>query len=241
MNDIQKERYQRHVIIPEVGIDGQKKIFNAKVLVVGAGGLGSPILQYLVAAGVGTIGIVDDDTISLSNLQRQILYNETQLGKSKVTMAKKALSKLNTNTNIISYPFALNKHNAKDIIKDFEIVIGATDNFESRIHIDHITKEMQIPFINGSINEFEGQVAVFNYNGSMSYTDLFPETPNQSSQPIGVISPLPGIIGSIQACEALKIILNAGNLLTNKLLIYDALNLNINVIEFEASHLYKHA
>ena len=230
MTEQQTERYKRHIVLPEIGIEGQEKLLKAKVLVIGAGGLGSPILQYLVASGIGKIGILDDDKISLSNLQRQVLYREHQIGQSKVNKAQETLTQLNSDVNIEVYETRLDKSNATEIIRNYDLVIAATDNFESRIQIDKATKELSIPFINGSIGEFEGQVSVFNYQGGPSYSDLFPNSPDESALPLGVIGVLPGIIGSIQACEAIKIILGIGENLSGKLLIFNALKLEFQVL-----------
>lgn len=232
LSEIQKERYNRHIILEEIGEVGQQKLLNAKVLVVGAGGLGAPILQYLVAAGIGTIGIVDADEISLSNLQRQILYRESKLGLPKAENAKNTLQKLNGDVKINTYPIMLNEENADEIISQYDIVVGATDNFESRKCIDVITKKQGKPFVHGSIGEFEGQVSVFNYKGGPSYLQLFPETPEPSTLPLGVMGVLPGIIGSLQACETIKIICEIGENLSGKLLVYNALNFNFHILKF---------
>ncbi len=232
LGSTQQDRYNRHIILNEIGEEGQLKLLNAKVLVVGAGGLGVPILQYLTAAGIGNIGIVDADVVSLSNLQRQILYNEDIIGELKADKSKEVLRKLNSDVHIDTYPYMLNSSNAEEIISKYDIVVGATDNFESRKLIDEVTKRQNKAFVHGSIGEFEGQVSVFNYNGAMSYSDLFPETPDPSTLPLGVIGVLPGIIGSLQACEVIKIVCGIGEILAGKLLIYNALNLNFQVIEF---------
>lgn len=234
LSNQQKERYNRHVILSEIGEEGQEKLLNAKVLVVGAGGLGAPILQYLVAGGIGSIGIVDADVVSLSNLQRQILYRENQLGESKAENAKKTLSQLNSDVQIQTYPFMLDSSNAEEIISAYDIIVGATDNFVSRKQIDRTTKIQNKPFVHGSIGEFEGQVCVFNYNGGPCYEDLFPETPNETSLPIGVMGVLPGIIGSLQAVEVIKIALGMENILSGKLLVYNALNCTQNIIDFNS-------
>lgn len=231
MNEQQKERYNRHIILSQIGEEGQQKLLEAKVLVVGTGGLGSPVLQYLVAAGVGTIGIADKDNVSLSNLQRQVLFREDQIGKSKVEMAKETLSRLNADVNIQTFPVFIDESNAKDIITGFEIVVGATDNFQSRKCIDAETRKQGKPFVHASIGEFEGQLSVFNYNGGPSYSDLFPETPDERNLHLGVMGVLPGILGSMQACEVIKIILGKGDVLSGKLLVYDALQASVNVLE----------
>jgi adenylyltransferase/sulfurtransferase len=232
MNDIQSERYNRHIILPEIGEEGQKKLLKAKVLVVGAGGLGAPVLQYLVAAGIGSIGIVDADVVSLSNLQRQILYRENQIGLSKAEQSKLTLEQLNADVRIQTFPYMLDQTNADDLIDRYDMVIGATDNFDSRKCIDEVTKKHKKAFIHASIGEFQGQVSVFNYKDGPSYFDLFPDTPDESSLPLGVLGVLPGIIGSMQACEAIKIVLEIGEILSGKLLVYDALTHNSNVIKF---------
>lgn len=232
MNNTQKERYNRHIILSEIGEAGQEKLLNAKVLVVGAGGLGAPVLQYLVAAGVGNIGIVDADVVSLSNLQRQILYKENQIGLSKAEQSKQTLNQLNSDVEIATYSFMLDGGNAEEIISKYDIIVGATDNFQSRKCIDRITREQNKAFVHGSIGEFEGQVSVFNHKAGPSYFDLFPDTPEESALPLGVMGVLPGIIGSMQACEVIKIILEIGDILSGKLLVYDALSNQSNVIQF---------
>lgn len=226
------ERYNRQIILPEVGEAGQQKLAKARVLVVGAGGLGAPILQYLVAAGVGHIGVMDADVVSLSNLQRQILYRENQIGMLKVEMAYETLTALNNECRIETYPHFLTEENASTIISKYDILVGATDNFASRLLLDKYSKATGKPFVHGSICEFSGQVAVFNYNGSMSYADLFPDQPEESTLPLGVIGVLPGVIGTLQAAEVIKIILGVGEVLVNKLLMYDVLNTGFEVVHF---------
>lgn len=229
LNLEQKDRYNRHIIIKELGEAGQLKLCQAKVLVIGAGGLGAPVLQYLVAAGIGKIGIVDADVVSLSNLQRQILYKENEIGEPKAQKAKANLQQLNSEVEIKTYPFILERSNAADIIRDYDMVMGCTDNFASRVCIDKETKIQGKTFIHGSISEFEGQVSVFNFKGGPSYTDLFPDTPDETNLPKGVMGVLPGIIGSLMACETIKIITGLGEVLSGKLMVYNALDLNFNV------------
>lgn len=231
MDKQQLERYNRQIILPQIGEKGQQKLLNARVLVVGAGGLGAPVLQYLVAAGVGTIGIMDADVVSLSNLQRQVLYREHETGLLKVEKARETLQLLNHDVTIETYPFLLTEKNANQIIINYDMIIGATDNFSSRQCIDKATKTMHMPFIHGSIGEFEGQVSVFNYHNGPSYSDLFGEFPDESSSPLGVLGLLPGIIGSIMASEVVKIIIQKGTVLSGKLLVFDALNLDIRILE----------
>lgn len=235
MNSSQKERYNRHILLPQIGEVGQEKLLTAKVLVVGAGGLGTPILQYLTAAGVGTIGIVDADTVSLSNLQRQVLYREHQIGQPKAQTAKEILEELNSDVTFHTYPFFLNDDNAAGIVSDYDMVVGATDNYDSRLCIDKATKKAGKPFIHGAIGEFQGQVSVFNYDGSGSFSYLFPDKPGESDLPKGVMGILPGIIGSLQACEVLKIILGKGNVLSGKLLVYSALDATMEIFNLNKS------
>lgn len=228
----QKERYNRHIVLPQIGEEGQAKLLKSKVLVVGAGGLGSPVLQYLVAAGVGTIGIVDADVVSLSNLQRQVLFSEEELNQKKAEKAQSRLSKLNSDVVINTYPYFLDEENASAIIESYDVVVGATDNFESRKIIDKHTKKQQKAFVHGSIQEFEGQVTVFNYKGGPSYANLFPDVPEGVALPKGVIGVLPGVIGSLQATEVIKILLEIGEVLSGRLLIYNALNATFQELKY---------
>lgn len=223
----QTEKYNRHIIIPEIGEQGQEKIKNARILVIGAGGLGCPILQYLTAAGVGTIGVVDGDTVSYSNLQRQILFYEEDLDKPKAQNACDKLRRQNPEVSFKIYNAFLNEELAEQIFPDYDMVIGATDNFPSRYIIDTYTKKLGIPFIHGSILEFEGQVSVFNYKGGPSYEDIFPDPTDVSELPLGVMGILPGIVGNIMAAEALKIVLEIGDVLSGKLLLYNMLDQKI--------------
>lgn len=222
----EKERYARHLILDEIGETGQEKIKNARILVVGAGGLGSPVLLYLAAAGVGTIGIMDDDTVSESNLQRQILYDSQCIGKHKINIAAGKLRVLNPHCDIIGYPYRLTPDNATPIVEKYDLVIDATDNLLSRYVIDDACVKTGKPFVYGSICEFNGQVSVFNYQGGPTYSDLFEyhdEIPD-FKQPLGVIGVLPGVVGSIQANEALKIIVGGENTLSGKILLINLLD-----------------
>ena len=234
LTNSEKDRYNRHIILPEIGIIGQEKLKKAKVLVVGAGGLGSPVLTYLTAAGVGTIGIVDNDTISLSNLQRQILYYTPEINKHKTTQAKKRLSELNPNTNFLIFNEKFSKKNGKNILSKFDLVVDCTDNYQARYDIDYICAILNKPMVYCSISKFTGQISVFHYKGAGAYKDLFPEAPsineNDNSR-LGVLGVLPGIIGSLQANEVIKIITQIGNILTNKLLLFDSLSLNFQIID----------
>lgn len=221
-------RYNRHIILSEIGQIGQDKLNNAKVLVIGAGGLGCPILQYLAAAGIGTLGIVDFDVVDITNLQRQILFGMASIGQNKAQAAKQRLEDLNDSISIIAYQERLNHKNALDLFKQYDIIVDGTDNFETRYLINDACIITNKPLVFGAIYKFEGQVSVFNYQNGPTYRCLFPEAPEKNSVPncseIGVLGVLPGIIGTMQANEVLKIILGIGETLSGKLLCYNALN-----------------
>ncbi|MFD1161999.1 HesA/MoeB/ThiF family protein [Hwangdonia seohaensis] len=219
-------RYNRHIILSEIGQTGQDKISNAKVLVIGAGGLGCPVLQYLTAAGVGTIGIIDFDVVEISNLQRQVLFGKSSLGQNKAMAAKQRLEDLNNEISIIAYPEKLTHKNAINLFNQYDIIVDGTDNFATRYLSNDACLLTNKPLVFGAIYKFEGQVSVFNYNNGPSYRCLFPNPPKKDTIPncseIGVLGVLPGIIGSMQANEVLKIILNLGDVLSGKLLCYNA-------------------
>lgn len=225
------ERYSRHLIIPEFNIEGQRKLKQANVLVVGTGGLGAPLLQYLTAAGVGHIGIVDFDVVDESNLQRQVLFTVDDIGKPKVDAARDRLKKLNPHVKISAYNVMLTSENAIEIMKDYDLVADGTDNFPTRYLVNDACVMLDIPNIYGSIFRFEGQVSVFNYkfeDGSYGphYRDLFPTPPPPGLVPScaegGVIGVLPGIIGSLQANEVIKVITGVGDPLAGRLFLFDA-------------------
>lgn len=220
------KRYSRHIALNEIGLKGQNKICNAKVLVIGAGGLGCPALQYLAAAGVGTLGIVDFDRVEESNLQRQVLYGKSSLGMNKAIAAKKRLQDLNDSICIHTYPHKLNSSNALKLFEAYDIVVDGTDNFDSRYLICDASIISNKPVVFGSIYKFEGQVSVFNFKDGPTYRCLFPDPPLQDDAPncsaTGVIGVLPGIIGSLQANEVLKIILKLGNVLSGQLYCYNS-------------------
>ncbi len=220
-------RYHRQIILPEIGEAGQKKIEASKVLVIGAGGLGCPILQYLSAAGIGTIGIIDFDVVETSNLHRQILYGNSSLGKNKALAAKERLLDLNPDIVINAYPEKLSTKNAIALFSEYDIIVDGSDNFSTRYLVNDACVITNKPLVYGAIFKYEGQVSVFNYQDGPTYRCLFPEPPKARSVPscseIGVLGVLPGIIGSMQANEVLKIILEIGNTLTGKLLMYDSL------------------
>jgi len=226
-------RYNRHIIIPEFGEESQLKLKAAKVLIIGSGGLGSPALLYLTAAGVGTIGIVDFDVVDDSNLQRQVLFDIHEIGKPKVEAAKRRLEALNPHVHFILHNTHINSGNALDIIKDYDVVADGTDNFPSRYLVNDATVLLDKPNVYGSVFQFEGQVSVFNYVSSKgergpNYRDLYPTPPPPGLVPScaegGVLGVLPGIIGSLQALEVIKIITGVGEPLSNRFFTFDALN-----------------
>jgi len=220
------DRYSRHIILSDVGQEGQNKISNAKVLVVGAGGLGCPILQYLAAAGVGTLGVIDFDKVEKSNLQRQILFGTSSLGQNKALATKERLEDLNSTIILNAYAEALTPQNALELFKNYDIIVDGTDNFETRYLINDAAIITNKPVIYGAIYKFEGQVSVFNYKNGPNYRCLFPEVPKKNSvancSEVGVLGVLPGIIGTMQANEVLKIILGFEDVLSGKLLCYNS-------------------
>ncbi|MDQ6799197.1 MAG: molybdopterin-synthase adenylyltransferase MoeB [Actinomycetota bacterium] len=223
----QRNRYQRHLLLPEVGDEGQQKLLDAKVLLLGAGGLGSPAALYLAAAGVGTLGIIDMDVVDESNLQRQILHNLDRIGDRKVDSAKKTLTALNTDVNVVTYDVRLGADNVLDVIDGYDVIVDGTDNFPTRYLVNDASLVKRIPVVHGSIFRFEGQATVFHPYMGPCYRCLIPEPPPAELAPscaeAGVLGVLPGIIGSIQAMEAIKIILGLGDPLVGRLLAYDAL------------------
>lgn len=226
LSEKEKERYSRHLSLEEVGEQGQEKLRNSKALVIGAGGLGSPVLLYLAAAGIGRIGIVDDDIVSESNLQRQVLYDTHCVGEAKVKVATRKLQALNPYTCFVPYQQRLNIENATEIVSEYDVVVDATDNLLSRYVINDACVTCGKPFVYGSICEFNGQVSVFNYNNGPTYRDLYEYHPGikDFKQPLGIIGALPGVIGSMQASEAIKIILGSKNTLSGKLLLVNLLD-----------------
>jgi molybdopterin/thiamine biosynthesis adenylyltransferase/rhodanese-related sulfurtransferase len=223
----QRNRYQRHLLLPEVGEKGQLKLLDSKVLLLGAGGLGSPAALYLAAAGVGTLGIIDMDVVDESNLQRQILHNMERVGERKVDSAKKTLTAMNPDVNVATYDVRLGADNILEIIDGYDVIVDGTDNFPTRYLVNDASLLKRIPVVHGSIFRFEGQVTVFDpYNGPC-YRCLIPEPPPAELAPscaeAGVLGVLPGIIGSIQALEAIKMLLGLGDPLVGRLLSFDAM------------------
>jgi molybdopterin/thiamine biosynthesis adenylyltransferase/rhodanese-related sulfurtransferase len=237
-------RYDRHIIIPEFGMEAQKKLKAARVLVVGSGGLGSPVLLYLAAAGVGKIGIVDFDVVDDSNLQRQVLFGVDEVGQPKVDAARKRLEGLNPHIEIVTYNTQLNSKNALDIIRDYDVVADGTDNFPTRYLVNDACVLLDKPNVYASIFQFEGQVSVFNQkdkNGvpGPNYRDLYPTPPPPGLVPScaegGVLGVLPGIIGSLQALEVIKIVTGVGETLSGRFFIFDALNFETRTFQIKRS------
>ncbi len=238
----EKARYSRQVILPEIGAEGQARLKSAKVLVVGAGGLGCPVLTYLTAAGIGTIGIVDSDRVELTNLHRQVLFGEAEIGRMKAEAAAEKLHNLNPTVKFKSYPLFLSPKNALNLIADYHIVVDATDNFPTRYLINDACVILDKPFVLGSIHRFQGQVAVLNYGKAgeekgPSYRCLFPKPPAPETVPncseIGVIGILPGIIGSLQANEVIKMIVGYGKILSGEILFVDSLGLRFKTLKLK--------
>jgi thiazole biosynthesis adenylyltransferase ThiF len=234
----QIKRYARHIILPEVGGNGQEKLLNSKVLVIGAGGLGSPAILYLAAAGVGTIGIVDFDVVDFSNLQRQVIHNTERVGTPKVESARKTAEMLNPDVKVITYNTRISKENIMDIIKDYDVVLDGTDNFPTRFLINDACYFAGKPLVSAAMLRFEGQVSVFDYRNkekSPCYRCLFPEPPPPglvpSCQEAGILGSIGGIMGCIQATEAIKLILGIGEPLVGKLLIMDALSMDFRKVK----------
>jgi len=223
----QAQRYSRHLLVPEVGETGQQKLLKSKVLLIGAGGLGSPAAYYLASAGVGTLGIVDSDVVDLTNLQRQILHTTERIGESKVSSAKKTLEALNPDVKIIGYEERLTAANIDRIIEGYDVVIDGADNFPTRYLLNDASVKHRIPVVHGSIFRFEGQVTVFKPFEGPCYRCLFPEPPPPELAPscaeAGVLGVLPGVIGTLQATEAIKLLLGIGESLVGRYLLYDAL------------------
>lgn len=229
----QLKRYDRHFILPEVGEAGQAKLLQAKVLLIGAGGLGSPAAYYLAAAGVGTIGLVDDDVVDMSNLQRQIIHNNERVGMSKVQSARETINTLNPDINVIGYETRVSSENIMDIIKDYDVVLDGCDNFPTRYLVNDACVMAGIPNVHGSIFQFEGQASVFYPGRGPCYRCLFPEPPPPGAAPscqeAGVLGVLPGLVGCVQALEAMKIILGVGKPLIGRMAYFDTLSMELRI------------
>ena len=229
------ERYSRHLILPEVGLEGQKRLKAASVLCIGTGGLGSPLLLYLAAAGIGRLGIVDFDIVDSSNLQRQVIHGTAWVGKPKIESAKNRILEINPNCQVDLYETRISAENALDIVKPYDIVVDGTDNFPTRYLVNDACVLLNKPNVYGSIFRFEGQATVFNYEGGPNYRDLYPEPPPPGMVPScaegGVLGILPGIIGVIQATETIKIIIGKGTTLNGRLLLFNALEMKFRELK----------
>lgn len=234
----QRNRYQRHLLLPEVGIKGQAKLLGAKVLMLGAGGLGSPAALYLAAAGIGTLGIVDMDDVDASNLQRQILHNMDRIGQRKVDSARQTLEKLNPDVTVKTYDVRLSAENIMEIMSEYDIVVDGADNFPSRYLLNDASVKLGIPVVHGSIFRFEGMVSVFHPLRGPTYRDMVPEPPPAEFAPscaeAGVLGVLPGIIGSIQALETIKVLLDLGESLIGRILTIDTTEMSFHVFKLRA-------
>ena len=230
------ERYDRQIKLDEIGKEGQEKLNNAKILIVGAGGLGCPAALYLAAAGMGTIGLIDHDLVDETNLHRQILYTEDDIGKTKAIAAKEALEKHNSQVHIEAMNLQLNLENVLDVIHEYEIVLDGTDNFQTKYLINDACVKADKPFIGASIYKYQGQLSVFNYHDGPTYRCLYPKhhyRDNSNCEETGVLGVLPGIMGTLQAAEALKVVLGIGTPLIGKLKILDTLTMQEQLITFE--------
>jgi molybdopterin/thiamine biosynthesis adenylyltransferase len=238
------ERYARHIILQEIGGAGQQALKAARVLVVGAGGLGSPVLLYLAAAGVGTLGVVDDDTVSLSNLQRQVLHATGDIGRPKTESAAASLNDMNPNIAIVEHTVRLTAENAAAIMADYDIVVDGSDNFETRYLVADTAEELKLPLVAGALGRFDGSLTVLmphatNEKGEPwpRYRDLFPEAPPEGTVPscaeAGILGAVAGVIGTLQAVEVLKLITGTGDLLVGKILLYDALSVRFQTMNYK--------
>jgi len=239
LNEEQIQRYSRHILLQDVGVEGQEKINNAKVLIVGAGGLGAPVALYLAAAGVGTIGIIDGDVVDLSNLQRQVIHFTEDVDKPKVISAKEKINRLNPDVKVVTYQELLTASNALDIIGDYDFVVDGTDNFPVKFLINDACVKAQKPFSHGGILRFEGQTITV-VPGSACYRCVFNAPPPPSAVPTcsqaGVLGAIAGMLGTIQAAEALKYITGVGELLTNRLLTFNAKTMEFRNIKVKHNH-----
>ena len=240
------ERYARHIVLPEIGGPGQQKLKRARVLVIGAGGLGAPVLEYLAAAGVGTLGIVDDDHVSLSNLQRQVIHTTDSVGASKADSAAATIARINPHVTVELHKLRLTSANAAKLIADYDMVIDGSDNFETRYAVADAAAEVKRPLVHAAVGRFDGSITVLkpferNAEGrkNPSYRDLFPEPPPAGLVPscaeAGVLGALTGVIGTLQAMEAIKLITGIGEPLVGRLLLYDALGARFDTVRYKAA------
>jgi len=233
----ERQRYRRHLQLAEIGEAGQQRLRQARVLVVGAGGLGCPILQYLAAAGVGTLGLADADNVELTNLPRQILYGPDDVGQPKIEAAARALRRLNDLVTYELHQLRVSPENVRALVADYDVVVDGSDNFPTRYLLNDACVSMGKPLVSGAIYKFEGQVSVFNYQGGPTYRCLFPEPPSAAEAPdcntIGVLNVLPGLIGTVQATEALKVVLGLGEVLSGRLWLLDTLSFQSRTLRFK--------
>ncbi|MBL7850848.1 MAG: ThiF family adenylyltransferase [Cyclobacteriaceae bacterium] len=234
------DRYARHLILPGFGKEGQEKLRHASVAVIGAGGLGAPVIAYLTAAGVGTLGIFDPDTVALSNLQRQVLFTTDDIGQPKATCAERAARRLNPTVWVSAMAEEVTSANALTFLAPYDVIVDATDNFPTRYLVNDACAILGKPWVYGSIFRYEGQVSVFNWQGGTTYRDLYPEPPKPGAVPDcedgGVLGVLPGVIGSLQANEVIKLIAGIGEPLSGKLLLFDSLTLESRIIRLSKRH-----
>ena len=240
LRDEQLDRYARHIILSEIGGAGQQKLLKSKVLVIGAGGLGSPLLMYLAAAGVGTLGIVDDDAVSLSNLQRQIIHATKNIDVPKTESAAKTIAALNPDVKVIAHSVRLTAENAKDLIRDYDLVADGCDNFETRLAVNEACLSLQVPLVSAALQKFDGQLSTFKPYGKKSggsalpcYRCLVPEAPVQEGMTcadIGILGAIAGVMGTLQGVEVIKELLGLGTSLAGSVLIYDGLNTNFRKV-----------
>ncbi|TJV70427.1 MAG: molybdopterin-synthase adenylyltransferase MoeB [Mesorhizobium sp.] len=245
LNDEELERYARHIVLPEIGGPGQQKLKRARVLVIGAGGLGAPVLEYLAAAGVGTLGIVDDDTVSLSNLQRQVIHGSDTIGLAKTDSAAAAIMRINPNVRVEAHSLRLTDENAPALVGRYDVVVDGSDNFETRYAAADACESEKKPLVTAAVGRFDGSVTVLkpfesgaDGKRNPSYRDLFPEAPPEGLVPscavAGIVGALTGVIGALEAMEAIKLITGIGEPLIGRLLLYDGLTARFDTIRYKA-------
>ncbi|TPI36379.1 molybdopterin-synthase adenylyltransferase MoeB [Mesorhizobium sp. B3-1-6] len=245
LTDEELERYARHIVLPEIGGPGQQKLKRARVLVIGAGGLGAPVLEYLAAAGVGTLGIVDDDTVSLSNLQRQVIHGSDTIGMAKTDSAREAIMRINPNVTVESHRLRLTEANAQALVARYDVVIDGSDNFETRYAVADACAGEKKPLVTAAVGRFDGSVTVLkpfeagaDGKRNPSYRDLFPEAPPEGLVPscavAGIVGALTGVVGTLEAMEAIKLITGIGEPLIGRLLLYDGLTARFDTIRYKA-------